>query len=290
MAILFKIIRNGNLFSCTADAGPQFFVGRRVPYDDNIGLYNIFAGSKLEKLNYSADNFSGTHGFWATVIEPTARCEGRNFLTLNTYDRAAFTFGFGQFAAHVPNGDFVEYFRAMLQLPNASDYFPHLGVVGGRIVRTDGPGTPAALETDDSTAKLMAYLNPDLSEVQDAEVIAAAKLIHWTSNSVAARDCQVGQMVSTFTSLMKRAEKRVGIHGRPATQCVVIADILHHGRGGKMTWPLIGEALASSKPYDALLKIGLSKWAGRLTTLRKAIADRPELAARRWDRAANAFV
>jgi hypothetical protein len=290
MSILFKIFRNGNLFSCTADGGSQFFVGKRVPYEDYIGLYNIFSGSKLQKLNYSAGDFTTVHGFWASFIEPTALCEGRNFLTLNTYDRAAFTFGFGQFAAHVPNGDFVEYFRAMLSLPNASDYFPHLAIAGGRIVRTDGPGVPVALENDDSTAKLMAYLNPDLSEVQDAEVIAAAKLIHWTSNSVAARDCQVSQMVSTYRSFMRRAEKRVGIHGRPATQCAVIADILHHGRGGKMTWPLIGDALASAKPYDALLKIGLPRWKERLKTLRAAIDVRPEFPAKHWDRTAAAFV
>ncbi len=47
MAILFTIIRNGNDFSAKADNGPQFFVGRRVPYAGNIGLYNIFGGSKL---------------------------------------------------------------------------------------------------------------------------------------------------------------------------------------------------------------------------------------------------
>ena len=177
MAILFKITRNGNDFSATADGGAQFFVGRRVPYEGNIGLYNIFKNTKIEKINFDPKDYPAL-GFWAEFIEPTALCEGRNYLTLNSYDSAAFTFGFGQFAAHVPNGDFVKYLRAMLGLPNAADYFPHLKVVNGRISAVEPGSSPKALESDDSTAPLMAYLNPTLNEVEDAEVIAAAKLIH----------------------------------------------------------------------------------------------------------------
>ena len=289
MAILFKIIRSGNDFSCSADGGPAFFVGRRVPYEGNIGLYNIFAGTKIEKLNYAASDFAGGHGFWSLFIEPTAICEGRNFLALNTYDSARFTFGFGQFAAHVPQGDFVRYFRAMLSLPNAADYFPHLAVISGHVCKTDGPA-PAPLETDTSTKDLMDYLNPDSSEVQDAEVVAAAKLIHWTSQAPAARDVQVGQMISTYKGFMQRADSRVGIDGRPASQCAVIADILHHGRGGRMTWPLIDAALKSSKPFEALVAIGAPKWDSRKKKLKDAINARPPFAAKKWSRASGDFV
>ncbi len=289
MAILFKIVRNGNDFSCTADGGPQFFVGRRVPYEGNIGLYNIFAGSKLAKLNYAAADFVPQHGFWANFVEPTALCEGLNFLTLNTYDRAAFTFGFGQFAAHVPNGDFVKYFRAMLQLPEAPNYFPHLGVVDGHIASTDGPA-PVPLETNASTQALMNYLNPDLSEVQDAEVVAAAKFIHWTTASVRARDAQVSEMIDAFQGFMRAADTRVGIDGRPANQCCVIADILHQGRGGNMTWPLIDAALKSSNPFASLVAIGAPKWDGRKTKLKNAINARPDFAAKHWSHAQGSFV
>jgi hypothetical protein len=290
MPILFKILRNGGDFSATADGGPAFFVGRQVPYEGNVGLYNIFGGSKVEKLNYAAADFNATLGFWADLIEPTAICEGRNFLTLNSYDSAAFTFGFGQFAAHVPNGDFVKYFRKLLSLPQASDYFPHLGLVGGRICATDTGPTPRPLENDETTAPLMKYLNPDLEGVQDAEVIAAAKLIHWTSKVPAARTAQVAEMVDTFKSTMLRADKRVGIDGRTADQCCVIADILHQGRGGKMTWPLVADALASSKPFDSLVAIGAPKWDGRKKTLKTEIGKRPAFMARKWSRAKGDFV
>jgi hypothetical protein len=290
LPIYFKILRNGDDFSCSADKGPAFFVGRRVPYEGHIGLYNIFRNSKVEKLNYSAADFEIPHGFWATLIEPTAICEGLNFLTLNTYDDAAFTFGFGQFAAHVPNGDFVKYFRALLALPNAADYFPHLGIMGGRICQTDGT-QPAPLETDETTRPLMDYLNPDSSEVQDSEVIAAAKLIHWTHSSVDARVAQVNEMVNVFRSYMASADRRVGIDGLAGSLCSVIADILHQGRGGKnTTWPQIHQALNSAKPYEMLLAIGPPKFDSRKVTLKKAIDARPVIAAKRWSRAQNDFV
>lgn len=289
MPVLFVIHRAGNNFSCTANGGPRFFVGKRVPYETRIGLYNIFAGSKLEKLNYAAADFDNRFGFWSLFVEPTAVVEGRNFLTLNTYDRAAFTFGFGQFAAHVPDGDFVKYFRSMLALPQAGDYFPHLGVVNGRICKTD-VDPPVPIEDGASTKSLMKYLNPTSGEVEDSEVIAAAKLIHWTSRHASAREAQVAQMVATYKGFMKRADTRVGINGRTADICCIIADILHHGRGGSMTWPLIQEALATSNPLANLLKIGEPKWHTRLVGLGNAISQRPAFATKRWNTAAGNFV
>jgi hypothetical protein len=290
MAILFKIVRDGRDFFCQADGEAKFFVGRRVPYEGNIGLYNIFGGSKVEKLNFNSADFNTTQGFWAEFIEPTALCEGRNFLTLNTYDSAAFTFGFGQFAAHVPNGDFVCYFRKLLSLPNAADYFPHLKLVNGRIHKFEEGSPSIALETDETTKPLMKYLNASLDDVDDSEVIAAAKLIHWTSKHVAARDAQVAQMVDTYKGFMKRAQQRVGIDGRTADLCCVVADILHHGRGGKMTWPMVDEALKSGKPLDSLIAIGAPKWEERKNTLRKALKARPGFAQKVWNAAIGAFV
>lgn len=50
-------------------------------------------------------------------------------------------------------------------------------------------------------------------------------------------NAQVSTMGASYRSLMARADKRIGIDGHPADQCLVIADILHHGRSGKMTGP-----------------------------------------------------
>lgn len=290
MAYLFSIMRRGSDFSAQAHGERAFFVGRRVEYEGKIGLYNIFTGSRLEKLYYQSADHAGQFGFWAHFIEPTAYCEGRSFLTLNTYDRAAFTFGFGQFAAHVPNGDFIRYFRDLLGMAESREYFPHLGIVDGHVHRVEFDSKPVPLENDESTAPLMAYLNPNLGDVQDEEVIAAAKLIHWTSQHAPARAAQVRQMVATYRTFMRRADQRVGIDRRPAKQCCVIADILHHGRGGRETWPKIDRALRQSDPYEALLTIGLPKWKERIRTLRNAIAAAPILAETRWDSATHDFV
>jgi hypothetical protein len=137
----------------------------------------------------------------------------------------------------------------------------------------------------------MNYLNPNLDEVQDTEVIAAAKLIHWTSKSAAARAAQVSQMIDVFKSFMSAADRRVGIDGRPASQCCVIADILHQGRGGRgTTWPQIDRALKSSRPYEALIAIGAPKWNGRKRKLKNAIDAMAEMSLRRWSRAQSDFV
>jgi len=137
----------------------------------------------------------------------------------------------------------------------------------------------------------MNYLNPDLSEVQDSEVIAAAKFIHWTSSTMDARIAQVTEMVSVFRSYMAAADTRVGIDGVAGNLCCVIADILHQGRGGKnTTWPQIHAALKSSKPYEALLAIGPPKFDSRKASLKRAIDARPAIAVRHWSKAQGDFV
>ena len=57
-------------------------------------------------------------GVSADFIHPTAMAEGG--LHASTLTTAAPHFTFLQYAAHVPNGDFVRYFRTLLALPLAS--------------------------------------------------------------------------------------------------------------------------------------------------------------------------
>jgi hypothetical protein len=158
MPIHFDIIREGSLFSSRADSGAKFAVGKQIHFQQNIGLAND--NSPLAKqFNYDPAAFSKAFPFSAEFIEPTAFCEGRSFITLNTYDRAKFTFGFAQFAAHVPDGDFVTWMRAMLGRSEADDYFSDLAVQNGRIVKL-GTHSATPLETHDTTQPLMDYLNP----------------------------------------------------------------------------------------------------------------------------------
>lgn len=285
MPISFDIFREGRDYWAAANGGPRFYVGRRVSYERRVGLYNVFPGSPLQKLEFDPKNYLDRFGFWARFIAPTAGAEGRNFLTLNSYDRAAFTFGFGQFAAHVPDGDFVRWLHAMLGLYEAPDYFPELSLVAGRVHHAAlGP-----LETPSSTAALMRWLNPSSTDIDDAEVAAGARLIHWTANSRPARLAQIAQMIASFRHYLAQADRRGLIDGRTAAECCVIADLLHHGRGGRGVWASIAKALMADDAFDRLIAIGGNQWAERKATLRRLIPAAPEMQTRRWSSAARDF-
>src|SRR5829696_10586506 len=161
MKIVEFTLEQGNKYFGKID-GTRFFIGNRVPFDGGKGLMNI-KGTPAQR--YNREEFRGTHGFWADFIHPTAMAEGALYHTLNTYDRARFTFTFLQYAAHVPNGDFVVYLRALLKLPLASEYFPDLVLESNRVCRLADEGI-VPLEADTSTAPLLDYLNPSLSEIE----------------------------------------------------------------------------------------------------------------------------
>jgi hypothetical protein len=271
MAISFVIERKDRTFNVRADGAAAFFVGFSTHYHDKSsgrdfqGLYNV-PTKELQDLYYTADSQRAAFGFWADFIEPTSKCEGGNYLTLNTYDRAKFTFGFGQFGAHVPNGDFVIYFRAMLGRPEAADYFPDLAVESGFIVKHSSGGN-VPLEDAKSTQPLMDYLNPTTTDIEDSEVIASAKFIHWTANHKEAQALQVLHMVATFKGLMKAADRNLHLDGRAGDLCVIVCDILHQGRA---KYPAIQQALATGK-REALLSLGSISYPDRIKTLRAAL-------------------
>lgn len=244
--------------------GMRFFIGSRVPYQDGKGLVNA-KGTPAQK--YDRAQFRGRYGFWADFIHPTAMAEGALFHTLNTYDRAFFTFSFLQFAAHVPNGDFVVYLRALLKLPLAAAYFPDLVLVGDRICRVTDAG-PVPLESDISTAGLCDYLNPSTKEIEDTEVIQAAKFVHWAQNDAQNRQTQIEVGIAHFRRNMVQYASRYGLDGASAPLCLVIADIRHQGRAKS---PAIIAALASPKPLDALLSLGAALYPERVKVLRREI-------------------
>jgi hypothetical protein len=263
MKIVEFTLEQGNKYFGKID-GTRFFIGSRVTYEGKKGLMNV-SGTSAQK--YLRADYRALHGFWADFIHPTAMAEGGLYHTLNTYDRARFTFSFLQFAAHVPNGDFVLYLRALLKLPLASEYFPDLVLTNNRIGRVTDQGV-VQLESDTSTAGLMDYLNPTVSEVEDTEVIQAAKFVHWAQNDPAHREAQITVGIALFKEKMIGHATRYGLNGTEDTICLVIADILHHGRAKS---PAIVLALNSAKPLESLLALGEPKYHGRLVVLRQEI-------------------
>lgn len=244
--------------------GDRFFIGTRVSFQGLKGLMNT-TGTPAQKYDRSA--FREAHGFWADFLHPTSMAEGALFHTLNTYDRARFTFTFLQYAAHVPNGDFVKYFRALLQLPLAAEYFPELRVQSGRIVRVTDEGT-SALETDQSTAALMDYLNPTSQQIEDTEVIQAAKFIHWAQTDPLHRQVQVDLAVAHFRERMREYAQRYTLDGKPDRVCLVVADIRHQGRAKSAE---ILAALQTNDPLKSLLGVGQQQYPERVATLKREI-------------------
>ncbi|QJW89126.1 hypothetical protein HNV11_06840 [Spirosoma taeanense] len=263
MKIVGFSLEQGNKYFGRID-GARFFIGSRVPFEGGKGLMNI-VGTAVQKYNRA--DFRSTYGFWADFIHPTAMAEGALYHTLNTYDRARFTFSFLQYAAHVPNGDFVTYVKALLQLPMASEYFPDLRIEDGRIVRIANEGI-IILESDTSTERLLDYFNPSLREIEDTEVIQAAKLVHWAQNDPANRLAQVDIGIRHFQTKMVEYAARYALDGQPDTVCLVIADIRHQGRATSAT---ILAALQSANPLKALLDIGEPRFHQRLLVLRREI-------------------
>ncbi len=292
MAIHFQIIRNGDLYSASADGGPVFEIGKRVSYGNKktgtrtYGLAND-SSAFARRFLYTAVDYSAGHPFWADFIEPTAICEGQSFITLNTYDRARFTFGFAQFAAHVPNGDFVRWFRDMLRLPGASNYFPNLELFDGRICKNSSSQiTP--LEDDNGTIALQNYLNPTLETIEDDEVVAAARFIDWAIQDSNTRELQVTHMVGVAHSLLKAADRRLGLNGKSAVLCCIIFDILHQGRAH---YSDMQDALLRPDPQDALLEVGKISEPQRCANLRAALtpARCAVLNGRNWNSRAQDF-
>ncbi|MGE0724278.1 MAG: hypothetical protein AB7O45_07875 [Alphaproteobacteria bacterium] len=292
MPIDFAIVRQDRDFSCRADGARAFPVGRKVSFRSGgitrVGLANDHLKPPPQAV-YDPSAYRAQHGFWADFLAPTVSAEsGGSFIALNTYDRAAFTFGFAQFAAHTPDGDFVRWFRAMLERAEAQDYFPNLAVQGGRIHSME-LDDDVALESAQSTERLQAYLNEAATIVDDREVIAAAKLIHWTTHHAGARDLQVLFAVDLARRRVQRADQRLRLDGRAAGECFVIFDILHQGRGGSDTFPRLDALLRERDPLAALLTVGKDEYPSRIAKLRKAIDAEPQFASLRWSSAARSF-
>jgi hypothetical protein len=161
----------------TNSTQPKFIIGYSTLYQGNVGLYNTKPGTTPA---YHPSSFENQFDFWANFIFPTAKAESNGlYHCLNTYDRARFTFSFMQYAAHVPNGDFVIFFKKLLQTPEAANYFPKLTLQNNRIHYRNSNGTLSQLESDTSTEALMNYLNPSLNEIETQEKICSARFVHW---------------------------------------------------------------------------------------------------------------
>lgn len=294
MAINFNFSQSGtSRFAQVIGGGdPKFLVGKETVYQHTKhGLYNL---SVPAGLIYKPDDYQSEYGFWAHFIAPTAKAESNNsFVCLNTYDRARFTFGFMQYAAHVPNGDFVRFFKELLALPAARDYFPRLVVQNKRIFYRESSGALTQLENDAATEGLMTYLNPTLDQIENQEIICAARMVHWATKDAKHRRIQVKIAVEHFRENMKQYAQSYNLNGYPAKVCQVICDIRHQGRASSQQ---IISALDTGgnfeTAYNRLLQLGQPLYASRVSTIRAVIKSLSDagIFAKKYKKSTNEFV
>lgn len=244
-----------------AETGQSFVVGRTVPFEDGDGGHRGLnqRPTEIPALHYDRAAASQTFGLWAHFVWPSVSAEsfGGHHLTVNTYDRARFTFGFYQLAAHTPNDNLILLFRHLLALPSASDYFPDLLLKDGKVHRQDGGGDVVSLEAvtnvkrpngkfENQLVGFMSYLNPDTTSVGETEVLNAARLMHWVLHDPAALDAAVAVAMGIMRRKVRAAATRFGLAGREAELAIWVSDIRHQGRGSAVS---IESAL--SKPTHA---------------------------------------
>ncbi|MBI1206265.1 MAG: peptidoglycan-binding protein [Azospirillum sp.] len=286
------IVQKGKTFHAKTASGFTFVIGSSVPYTDDMHRIGLFQGGSditdsLKFGTYKAADFLAAFGKWAHFIEPTLAAEGNaRFATLNSYDRAAFTFGAPQLAAHTPGENFVVYLRALLGLPDADKHFPELSLrknaAGHSSIHLAKSGGFEDLETvvevtrpngkkDKQPALLMKYLNPSPTAIDAAELSAAARLMNWLRLDAKAKELQIAVFVATAQKKIALAKTKVaGFDGKGDWRIALwIMDILHQGRG---TYREMSAAMATADPASAMQKIGEHSYKSRVKTVAAAVS------------------
>jgi len=254
----------------------DYYLGYEAKYLSNLGLAQSVkrlapvGAQKYDPADYSAE------GYWANLIVPTATGESALwFERINTYDRAAFTFGFFQAAAHYPGDNFILLFKDMLARPEGATWFPDLKLKpqgsGTRLYQVTATGDldlehEEMAGSEPNLKRFMAYLNPTLAKVEPGELSVAARMMQWTREVPECRKLQVKHAIVGLKSRMKLFKTELA--GRAVDQCLLAADVRYQGRGLQSE---IRAALKTEKPYDALLKLGADKHGPRIATVDKAI-------------------
>lgn len=277
--------------------GEEFYVGSEVrqPERNFFGLFHPVPS--YYGPTYNAAEYAPTLDQWAYLLDATAFCESKlRFNLINTYDRARFTFGFYQLAAHTPKDNLILLFRAALLHEEFQSLFPDLRLKAGKVVRTAQDGTETDLEEhsldpgEQQLKRFMAYLNPNRTEIDQQEILHAARLLWWANNSSACAGAQVS--VASAILQKKMSDRYAGwyeLDGETDIVCAIVADIHHHGRGKKST---VRAALASGNKVKALLKIGEDDYPERIAALTSRIQkwkDAGALGSKRYQAALNEF-
>lgn len=218
------------------DTGVTSYAGKVLKYGSRRGLSR--ASDLLLYNRHEAENQIGAwaHFMWPSVI---AESNGR-YISINAWDRAHFTWGFYQLAAHTPGDNLILLMRELVKLPSAKRFFPDLTLVDGVLCRVTDAGT-VSLETEYQVTvgggtemqllDFMRYLNPTSQRLEEREVLTSAKFAAWANEDSAMRDATVRVSVAIMKRKIKARAGTFSLVGKRPELAIWISDMFHQGRG-----------------------------------------------------------
>lgn len=268
----------------STDTISDLYLGYDFEFKDDPPFRGLArTGDAPNSAFYDADAYRAKYGAWADFVVPTGKCESEgNFCVVNAWDRAAFTLGFFQMAAHTGK-HMANLFRDIWRtLPNeAEQFFPEIKL-GSQI----GHGKPDELFAVNGSDKLsldvaerpadghafaswyrgrfMDFFNPDRASVGAEEVQCAARWQAWLQNSKALQDVIVDNAVAIAKSNVRELHKLVGGSGLSAYPngldgvsmaiCSAAMDTKHHGRRNRDKGHSVSQSILNSLKTKEPLK------------------------------------
>jgi len=218
------------------ETSKRVYVGRVTRYGSRRGLSRYSDSIPYDRFKAEAAN-----GAWSHFIYPTVMAEsGGRHLVINAWDRAHFTWGFYQLAAHTARDNLILLMRELVALPSAKRYFPDLLLVGGKVARRTSNGT-VNLErevevdvggwTETQIPDFMTYLNPSSRRLDNQEVIASAKFIAWAEEDPAMLETTIRVSVQIMKRKIGYCARRLDLYGKRPELAIWVSDMFHQGRG-----------------------------------------------------------
>lgn len=236
--------------------GKSFYVGQLATYKTRMGL-----SRRSDAVIYDRMRHAETFGAWAHFIWPSALAESAGQeIVINAWDRAQFTWGFYQLAAHTPDDNLILLMRRLTKLPSAAIFFPDLGLDDeGRLTRRLDSGEVVSLEqttevkvgkdTEQQIVDFMCYLNPSSRRFEEAEAVTSAKFIAWAAEDPEMLATTLDVSLGIMKKKIKGWADRLGLIGKEPELAIWVSDIVHQGRG---TRNLLQAALAQ-RSFEARL-------------------------------------
>ncbi|RDJ05058.1 hypothetical protein [Rhizobium grahamii] len=260
------------------DTGVTSYAGKVLKYGSRRGLSRA-----SDLLIYNRTEAAQTIGAWAHFMWPSVIAESNGrYISINAWDRAHFTWGFYQLAAHTPKDNLILLMRELLTLPSAKRFFPDLTLVDGKVAQIKDSGT-VTLETEYPVTvgngtemqivDFMKYLNPTSQRAEEREVITAAKFAAWANEDSAMRDATVRVSVAIMKRKIKARANTYGLVGKRPELAIWISDMFHQGRGSK-SQALAALALSTlTEQLEALSRIDTTgQQAARLASVKRSVA------------------